>query len=378
MPRKHPDKITVPGTPPVVVTLVRRSEGKDHASTGNWFFVFYWKGERCRGTTGSADKATAFAIAAAEARKAMTGSPAEGAHMTLAQAVDQSVATRWPGANYTNRSYNAKNRLKKFVTSAGTIQLATLSPEGATRILQRYLDQMLSEGRAPETINTDRRHVSGFFTWLRIRKLVSWPINPAAKHLLNVPVVPRKISAPLTDAEVSAALQAARPKAVFPALVLCLSGFRPCGTQRVLWSDIDLKHQRATVMEKSRTRTIPLSDWATSELKTWKAKNAPTDTDQVFDNCQAVLYRAMGRIRKAKGCARVSLQALRRACEYRLWEEGVSPQLSARILGHSVQTAARHYVDLETMDAKPAVNVLNFAPRPHKRPHEKASKHATA
>lgn len=378
MPRKHPDKITVPGTPPIIVTIVRRSEGKDHASTGNWFYVFYWKGQRHRGKTGTDNKATAFAIATVKAQEAMRSAPLHGAHMTLSHAVDQSVATRWPGADYTNRSFNAKNRLYKFVKSAGHVSLATLTPESATHLVQKYLDEMRAQKKAPETINTDRRHISGLFSWLRIRKMVSWPINPAAKHLLTVPVVPRKISAPLTDAEVSAAIMAARTNEAFPALILCLSGFRPCGTQRVLWSHIDLKQQRATVSEKSRARTIPLSDWAIGELKTWKASRKPADTDFVFYGCQAVLYRCMAKIRKARGCSKVSLQALRRACEYKLWKEGISPQLAARILGHSVQTAARHYVDLETMDAKPAVNVLNFAPQPHKQPHRKTTKHASA
>ena len=58
--------------------------------------------------------------------------------------------------------------------------------------------------------------------------------------------------------------------------------------------------------------------------------------------------------------AEVTLQALRRTCEERLWKAGVSPQLAALILNHRVSTAERHYVDLRTLNATDAVQHLEW------------------
>jgi hypothetical protein len=70
----------------------------------------------------------------------------------------------------------------------------------------------------------------------------------------------------------------------------------------------------------------------------------------------------MGKVKRAPGCAHVTLQGLRRTFLHRLFEKDVSPQLAAKLAGNSVQTIQKHYVNMETMDARHVVNVLDFAP----------------
>lgn len=403
MPRKHPDKVTVPGNPPIVVTLVRRSLGKDNADTGNWFYRFWWKGTCHRGTTESEDKATAFAVATAEARDAMQSSPMRCAAMSLKAAIELMLKTRWPEVVYPapslpqprvngifarqegkstkrdtslwyeNRSYATyRQNLMQFARHAGEdTTITTMSVDGATKLVQAFLDS--KRHLKATTIYVLQRHLSTFHNFLRRRKFVSWMTNPATMDSLDMPQRVVGIKEPLTDAEIAAALKGAWSKEFFPHIVLVLSGMRFAGTTRTDWSDIDLQRRTVAVTEKNKRRTILLSAWAVEQLKRWKEKNPDHEFRHTWQ-----MYKIAHRVSKLPGCERVNFQALRRAFLFRLYQNNVSPQMAAQLAGNSVATISKHYVDVSTLNATAAVNTIDFSRPAHGPTHKDGSNAASA
>jgi hypothetical protein len=65
------------------------------------------------------------------------------------------------------------------------------------------------------------------------------------------------------------------------------------------------------------------------------------------------------------------MQGLRRHVSQRLYAANVTPQIEAKIMGHSVATAMKHYIDLAQLDEHPDVEAaLDFS-----RPAENRSNH---
>jgi len=255
---------------------------------------------------------------------------------------------------------------------------------GARSLVQKFIDQRKRDGVSAQTIHNDRVVIHGLYAWLMQRELVAWNENPAhtskKQKKLDTPVVEHRISTPLTADEARGVVEAARENSAFPSIVLCLSGLRPRGTSRVRWSDVDLFKRTITTFEKSKGRTIPLSLWAVKELAAWKATRPPASEDDLIVSSHSWLYKWMHKITKAH--PGVTLQALRRAFLRKLYEDGVSPQLAAKLAGNSVTTIAKHYVSLETLDAHAVVDTLDFghpqATPPQKPPQKNQTKVASA
>lgn len=57
----------------------------------------------------------------------------------------------------------------------------------------------------------------------------------------------------------------------------------------------------------------------------------------------------------------VTLQGLRKTFVTRLYHGGINPQISAKLAGHTVQTAMRYYADLSSIEVTDALKCLDFS-----------------
>jgi integrase len=170
-----------------------------------------------------------------------------------------------------------------------------------------------------------------------------------------MPPIVHRIPAPASAQDVTRLLNAARGSPLLPVLVLVLSGLRPRGALRLRWQDVDLKQRQVRSFEKGRERLIPLGPWAVAQLKPLVAEGPlwPFSHDTAHDVLRA--------LREARGLpGTLTLQSLRRAATARLYAAGVPPQQAARLQGHSVATAERHYVEIASLEARGAAAKLDF------------------
>lgn len=341
----------------VKYSLTRRRTG------GAWHYYFHAKGQRHRESARTEDLATAKtaterAILAALQAETLAASAAS----TLDDLINAMLAARWPTlppSGKKPRGYlDARERLRAFRDWATPgFKFTALSCEDAAARINAYLDARRAKGAADQTRKNDRAILHRFCAWLLERRYAFWPVNPCARQFVPTPRVKRGPKpAPKPD-EVAALMRAAKGHRIYPVLVLMQSGLRPAGIPRVRWEDVDLAGPRVKVTEKSATRHIPLSSWAAAELKAWRAAH-PNDL-AVYPWKECMLHRDLQRLRERSSLAGVTHGALRRLTYTRLYQGGVSPQLAAKIMGNSVAVAARHYVDLEALDASTAVEALS-------------------
>lgn len=377
MAKKDPNKFEVKGNPSIWVTILRHGRERDHDKDAPWHYVFFHNAKRHRGSTGKLDYAEAIQAAreAAESVRDTIHHPA--AALTLSVAIDECITTRFPDPEAENRSYlDAKNRLDAFATVVGKeTSIGALSVDAVTALVQKYIDARRANKTSAQTIHNDRVVISKLFAWLMQRRKVTWARNPAHKSLVDTPKIERRAASPVSDEDARALLESARGSPAYPAVVLCLSGLRPRGASRLVWQNIDLETGTVKILEKSRERVIPLSQWAKTELKSWKTLHPPKVETEGVVSSHSALYKWITAAKKAAGFKKgVGLQALRRTFLHRLFSAGVSPQLAAKLAGNSVATIQKHYVDISTMNANDAANVIDFtSATPHKTPHKKAS-----
>ena len=383
--------------PSVIVTLRRRNH--EGLGDGLWFYDFSWNGARHRGATKRIVEREAREVARAAVEEVARVVPSEHAGLTLRIAIDACMNTRWPKPvsppppadpipdnRKSIRGYcDALNRLDAFANFSGeTSNIGGSTADEMQAMIQRYVDHRHAQKKSPQTIHNDRTVISRLCSWLIGRKMVQWSRNPAAKTKdagIDAPKIERRAGSPLTQDDVDVAITLAKTSNAYPAVILCLSGLRPRGACRVCWTHIDLKARRVRVLEKSRERVIPLSEWATAELTEWRLQHPPASDDSTIISTQSVLYKWL---RKAGLGAETgkTLYAMRRTFLHRLFVNGVSPQLAAKLAGNSIQTIQKHYVNMEAMDATAIVDVLDFSKKPatpsHKESHDGEQKAANA
>jgi hypothetical protein len=125
-------------------------------------------------------------------------------------------------------------------------------------------------------------------------------------------------------------------------------------------------------MEKGRERFIPLSHWAVNELQEWRIAAGGTDETATVASSHSAVYKWLRGLRTPG--SRIQLQAMRRTFLKRLFDNGVSPQLAAKLAGNSVRTIERHYVDIGALiGGAKAVEEISFgkSSTPHETPHQK-------
>jgi integrase len=158
----------------------------------------------------------------------------------------------------------------------------------------------------------------------------------------------------------------AENRAIYPVIVLMCSGLRTVGCTRLQWKDLELNGQKPLVrvpLEKGLKRTVPLSQWAAEKLAAWKLKHPPkSDHFRVYPGDSNNAGRDLRTLRGTNN--KLTFGAMRRMASTRLYQAGVTPQLAAKIMGHSVRVALQHYVQMEAMNAHAAVQALDYATQP--------------
>lgn len=269
-----------------------------------------------------------------------------------------SLDVRWPDAQIRaqNRYYlDSRWRLLSFCDWR-TVALNGLTLQKAAQIVQEYLDYRRSQGYSPISIDNDRRNLSAAFAWARSRGLLPFNGNPCSYALLHTPPVTVRCKPPVTDAELDAMIVRCRISPIHPQFLLCLTvGMRPIGACRVRAGDVNLQTRTVAVTEKRRERIVPLSDFCCQELTQWL-----TQWDWAAWS-ESNVMRHFRRIRLAAGLpAHVTLQGLRRTFLKKCLEADIPAQKAAALAGNSIQTIQRHYVQLSTLNARDAVDKLQF------------------
>lgn len=295
--------------------------------------------------------------------------------------VENYLLVRWPNVKPGNSSYlGAKGRLNRFAAwciENGLDDWHVLPLVEATAGIQKFIDHRRKSVGA-ETLKSDRVVISALCSYLIKRNLTTWPANPAAANRIESPRVVRTIKAPLAKEAIEDFLTAIYKHPLHPVCVLILSGMRPKAALVDLhWKDIDLENGRVITTEKGRPRQLPLTEWAVTELKRFvadpKTRVWTNSKRKGFSHCEALAI--------ANSTPEISLQALRRAFIFRLWQMGVSPQLASRLAGNTVETAMRHYADSSLLDAGPALAKLdwmNVEDKKVKQDHTKTTPNETS
>jgi integrase len=269
-----------------------------------------------------------------------------------------------------------RQRLQRFAAHIGT-QHPLGSADLFTGWCQQFLSARRAKGLSPTTLSNDQRVLSRLAAWIMSRRpaRVDWPDNPARRKLLDLPPIIPQVPRIPPAANVERLLEHIRATDVYPAVLLILSGLRPSGAARITWEQIDLDQStvqipRAAVREKNMQRSLRLNRWAAGELRHWHTQ-AGSPTGRVWPYTSGYLFIRFRVLRTAAGTPGLTMQGLRRHVSQRLYAANVTPQIEAKIMGHSVATAMKHYVNLAQLDEHPDVEAaLDFS-----RPAVDRSKH---
>lgn len=324
------------------------------------YAAFSYHGQRYHISTGHAveREARVQARALVESAAARAG---RGIVRAIAAEVADYLSIRWPAVKPGNASYlDAKCRLNRFAAWCASVNRDdwhVLPLKDATATLQHFIDHRRKSVGA-QSLKNDRVVISAFASFLIKRNLTAWPANPAASNRIESPRVIRTIAKPLTRDSIERFLSAVQHHPIHAVCVLILSGLRPKAAMTAIrWEHIDLESGRIITTEKGKPRQLPLSPWAIEALTHHAGKpNARVWTNSLrkgFSHCEALAVAA--------GTPEITLQALRRAFIFRLWEMGVSPQLASKLAGNTVETAMKHYADSSLLDAAPVVERLDWS-----------------
>ena len=393
MPRakEDPNLFKVGDNPPLWVRIYKRNRASEREGGRDdcYHYCFNWKGDRYRASTKRLNFADAKKAAYEAALKVREHAPAPQGGLTLKAAINLSLAARWPVEHakreaketVNNESYSdARGRLYAWAKFSGDdVSLSAIDTDGAVHLVQSYITHRKNEKKSGRTIKNDQLVISNFFSWLIKAKggdkkpLVLLRINPASESLLTLPAAQSAKLPDLNATEYKALITASRGTDLYPVVLLCLmAGFRPKGACTTAWNKFDLERGIVRVMEKNEEREVPLSESLCRELKAWKEAHPPASDDEcIWKAHHDTAHDALAKLRKEHGLsARTTLQALRRTADGLLYEAGVAPQDAALLMGHTVQTAERHYVTRKALKrSNVAAWNIETGEVPHKLPH---------
>lgn len=345
-----------------------------------WHYDFCYAGKRYRGPTGQSDLRQALAIAKQSADRILSPNSLRG--KTFAGLRDQYISGRWPDPlqRVGNRHYLSQaSRIDLFLGFAGAQNNPPASVIEMRQLIQRYLDHRRTKVSAL-TVRNDCRAISAWLGWLIKRGLVEWPTNPADGRLLDQPETDRKVRPPADEIALQKLMDYLRAnpeklvhRELYGLLVLISSGLRPAGATRVTWGDLNLSDKPSvTIFEKRKTRTIPLSGWARTELSAIHARKKPAQTERVYPYGISAATHHIRDLRQAlKLSETLTLQGIRRLVSHRLYDAGIDPKLASRIMGNSPQTVERHYLDVNLLSAHEAAEAIAPKQKSHKNCHNK-------
>jgi len=243
--------------------------------------------------------------------------------------------------------------LRQFCLTTPDVDLATLSQRDAITLIQNHMNRLKAKGLKACSIDNARRALSTVFSTLRKEGKLTFDANPCERRHLTLPREIRRIKAPINDRDLKRLIAAARETDWYPQFVLCLAcGLRRIEACRVQPSDIDLEARTLRVLGKNRERIVPLSAWVVREL-----------TDRIIAQIHfdTFAYR-FSTLRKNLNLTKsITLQSLRRNFLKKLLDNDVPVQKAAALAGNSLPVIAKHYVDLETLNSRGVVDVLDFS-----------------
>lgn len=319
-------------------------------SGARWKVRFCWRGKRIQESTGTSDLATARAWAHRRISEETRAPAAKGTEVLVGVAVDLFCTERAKDRPAGHPGRNERFPLRRFAESAPRLDLS--DHDRTCDAVRAYF-----KGRhvSPVTLDDERRILHRFFAWLGENRLVAYPANPAARKDLHLPTEVRAPRPPANAADLERLLAAARGHRLYPVLVLMCSGFRLSGVRRLEWEGVDWPARTVRVTEKRLERVVPLSSWAIEALQACRARGP------IWPFGAGLAHRDLAGLRQRLGIPpALTFGAMRRAAYTRLYQAGVPPQKAARIMGNSVQVAMRHYVDLESVHAHDAAEVLGL------------------
>lgn len=162
-----------------------------------------------------------------------------------------------------------------------------------------------------------------------------------------------------TAAEVAAVLEHLRQRVTRPPLwpwravyLLFATGCRPGEIATLTWDRV--LPGGVLVEGKTGARLVPLHPEVAAEVASWEHRG-PTVAGCAPASVLGHLHVKVEAACEAAGCQRWSLYGLRRAAVRRLYEAREDPTVAAELLGHSPQTAWKHYRQVAESDMAAAV-----------------------
>jgi len=328
------------------------------------YYRFHLDGKRHYASTKTNDIRAARKAARAAVEQAVSSAGKDD--LPLGMLIDKFLEMR--GATIRPKTLAGyEQRLALFRKGRDVISVAHLSFRQAVELCQAHLDSRRT--LSPVTVKNDRLALSAFFGWTNKRHAL-WPNNPASADFLDLPHSLPQTPETIPQAALRAFLEASRESPIRPVVALCMSGMRPRPATELHWSQIDFDSASITFSSKVGRRTVPLGAWALAELQACRQ-----DAGQVWPFHPDSAHDEVRKVRKGIS-DKITLNRLRAEGERMLWQAGTSPAIAARIMGHSVKTAQRHYVDLQAIHAHAAAAAIS--PDSDARPSEKPSESSSA
>lgn len=274
-------------------------------------------------------------------------------------------------------------QVKDHVACKRTHLLSAVQHIGCARLqdldatsVERFLQHLLTLGKAPRTVNVCRSALLSFMNWCESSGLV------AENQLRRLPIQEiagkrRRVRRGLTHDELAKLLETASDQDTrngdrwgSRAAVYCtaaFTGLRRNELRHLRWDDVDFDHQvlhvRAEVAKARRAAVLPLHPDVAAALKAIKAKDAKP-LDPVFRTMPTAktfredLQRAGIERRDSAGRV-VDLHALRTTLGTELARQGVAPQVAQMLMRHSdYRITMEHYVTLGLAETKAAIGKL--------------------
>jgi len=278
--------------------------------------------------------------------------------VTLHALIQLYIDTKWPADQRINCKAYVENShlLKAFMFITDDYNVEELLFDQAVDLVQVFVEYRQLKGLAASSIDNGRRALSAFFTWSGRKRLLPFGGNPAHRKNINMPALVTRCRRPVGQLDLVRLLALARETSIYPHILLCIAvGLRRVGASRVRSEHIDLEERTLIVFEKRRERIVPLSEWFVRELKAYLERQP-----WQYFHPDTIGHRFQ-ELRDAAGLpSHVTLQALRRTFLKKLFDAGVAPQLAASLAGNSIEVIQKHYVELETLNARSVVDVIRF------------------
>jgi integrase len=248
----------------------------------------------------------------------------------------------------------------------------------------RFRDQLLAEGRTPETVNKLKKYLSGPFMSAKKEGLVEYNVFAAVDALRTTKVAKDRF----TPDQVAAILQACRGTDWEGAtLVGYTSDMRLADVANLHWSSIDLEHGLLVFHEEKNNKQLiiglhpDLEEWITSRPAIPDDPEAPLFPSLAGRSCsgdrglstsfQAIMNTAgvKGRIlrmggRNARMVQSLSFHSFRHGAATAVFNKAALREITRRVTGHAARGSLDKYIHEDLDVIREATKLIPRLPRP--------------